>query len=175
MPVTAGATSTEANLNDTTPAAPGGSINVKWQAGAPATDPNDPNFQVRDISAYIPAPIAQVDTPGVTIDGGGSPPTTGSKGFLRVPFNCTITAWSLVANASGSAQVTVKKCTDAAFPTTASIVASAPPALSSQQKAVSTTLTGWTTTLNAGDWLEFNLDSITTITRLTLQLSVTRS
>jgi hypothetical protein len=53
MPVTAGATSTEANLNDTTPAAPAGSINVKFQAGAPTTDPNDPNFQVRDISAYV--------------------------------------------------------------------------------------------------------------------------
>lgn len=53
MPVTAGATSTEANLNDTSPAAPAGSTNVKFQAGAPTTDPNDPNFQVRDISAYV--------------------------------------------------------------------------------------------------------------------------
>lgn len=57
MPVIAGATSTEANLNDTTPASPAGGINVKFQAGAPAVDPNDPNFEVRDISAYVPLDI----------------------------------------------------------------------------------------------------------------------
>lgn len=52
MPVTAGATSTEANLNATSPAAPAGYTNVQWQAGSPVVDPNDPNFEVRDISAY---------------------------------------------------------------------------------------------------------------------------
>ena len=175
MPVTAGATSTEANLNDTNPAAPSGFTNVKWQAGPPSPDPNDPNFEVRDISAYIPEPVAQVDSPGITVDGGGSPPTTGSKGFLNVPFNCTITGWSLVADQAGSCQMTVKHCTNAAFPSTTSIVASAPPALSAQQKAVSSTLTGWTTSLGAGDWLEFHLDSVSTVTRLTLQLLITRN
>jgi hypothetical protein len=52
MPVTAGATSTEANLNATSPAAPAGYTNVQWQAGSPTADPNDPNFEVRDVSAY---------------------------------------------------------------------------------------------------------------------------
>ncbi len=54
MPVTSGAQSTEANLNDTTPAAPAASLNVKWQAGAPYADPNNPSFEVRDISANVP-------------------------------------------------------------------------------------------------------------------------
>jgi len=112
---------------------------------------------------------------GITIDGGTSTPTTGSKGYLRVPFACTITYWQLLADQSGSAQITVKKGTYAAFPTTASIVASAPPNLSSAQKNQSSTLTGWTTAITAGDILEFNLDSVTTCQRLTLQLQVTRS
>jgi len=111
---------------------------------------------------------------GIVIDGGGSAPATGSKGYVQVPYNATITGWTMLANVSGSAQITVKKSTYSGFPTTSSIVASAPPAISSAQNATSTTLTGWTTSLTLGDVLEFNLDSVTTITRLILQLQVTR-
>ena len=153
------------NLSDTTPAAPGGSTNVKWQ-----TDVSG------NVSAYTAGGIAGApEALGVVIDGGGSVPATGSKGFIQVPYNCTITGWTMLANASGSAQITVKKSTYAGFPTTSSIVASAPPNLSAAQKATSTTLTGWTTTISLGDILEYNLDSATTVTRVVLQLLVTRS
>lgn len=121
-----------------------------------------------------PPPVI-VSTAGITIDGGGSTPTTGSKGFLQIPFAGTITGWTLIADVSGSASITVKKSTFAAFPTNSSIVASAPPALSSQQNATSTTLTGWTTAVAAGDVLEFVLASATTLTRLVLELQITRS
>jgi hypothetical protein len=115
-----------------------------------------------------------IEDHGITIDGGGSVPTTGSKGYYQFDFACSIIGWSLVGDVSGSAQVTIKKSTDAGFPTTASIIASAPPALSSQQKVTSLTLTGWTTAIGVGDWLEYNLDSITTIKRLTLKVKVQR-
>jgi hypothetical protein len=116
-----------------------------------------------------------VSTAGIVVDGGGSTPATGSKGFLQIPFAGTITGWTLIADQSGSASITVKKSTFAAFPTNSSIVASAPPALSSQQNATSTTLTGWTTAIAAGDVLEFVLASATTIKRLVLELQITRS
>lgn len=112
---------------------------------------------------------------GCVIDGGSASPSTGSKGFVQVPYDCTITGWTLLANASGSAQVTVKKSTYGGFPATASIVASAPPALSSAQKNTSTTLTGWTTAITLGDVLEFNLDSVTTIVRLILELQLLKA
>jgi hypothetical protein len=54
-----------------------------------------------------------------------------------------------------------------------SITASAPPTLSSAQKSQDTTLTGWTKTVAVGDVFGFNVDSATTITRVTLILSVT--
>jgi hypothetical protein len=127
------------------------------------------------ISAVPPAPPVIVSTAGIVIDGGGSTPTTGSKGFLQVPFAGTITGWTLIADVSGSASITVKKSTFAAFPTNSSIVAAAPPALSSQQNATSTTLTGWTTAVAAGDVLEFVLASATTVKRLVLELQITRS
>jgi heat shock protein HslJ len=116
-----------------------------------------------------------ISTACVTIDGGGSTPTTGSKAYLQIPFDGTITGWTLIADVSGSASITVKKSTFAAFPTNSSIVASAPPALSSQQNATSTTLTGWTTAVTAGDVLEFVLASATTVKRLVLELQITRS
>jgi hypothetical protein len=112
---------------------------------------------------------------GITIDGGGNVPGTGSKAFYQMPYDCTIVSWTMLGDVSGSAQITVKKSTYAAFPTTSSIVASAPPNLSSAQKNTSSTLTGWTTALAKGDILEFNLDSIATIARVMLALAVTRS
>jgi|GEM_PF-2904777 len=117
----------------------------------------------------------RVSTAGITIDGGGSTPATGSKGFLQIPFAGTITGWTIIGDVSGSASITVKKSTFAAFPTNTSIVAAAPPALATQQNATSTTLTGWTTAIVAGDVLEFVLASATTVTRLVLELQITRS
>src|SRR5512143_2360131 len=32
------------------------------------------------------------------IDGGGAAITTGSKGFLKIPFGCTLTEWELEAD-----------------------------------------------------------------------------
>ncbi len=130
---------------------------------------------VTDLATLAAAIInAGLSVAGVTIDGGASPPLTGSKGYVQIPFACTITGWTLLADVSGSAQITVKKCSDAGFPTTASIVASAPPLISGAQKGESSTLTGWTIAITALDILEFNLDSVTTCKRLTLELKLTR-
>ncbi|GAI94589.1 unnamed protein product [marine sediment metagenome] len=50
------------------------------------------------------------------IDGGGSAITTGQKGHLEIPFACTITGWTILADQSGSIVVDVWKDTYAAFP-----------------------------------------------------------
>jgi len=124
-------------------------------------------------SVWITATLATVGL-NFVIDGSGSVPATGSKGIVEGPFACTITAARLMANASGSVVVDIKKATYSGLPTTSSICASAKPTLSSAQKSQDSTLTGWTTAIAAGDWLEFNLDSIATITRLTLALTLSR-
>jgi hypothetical protein len=112
---------------------------------------------------------------GATIDGGGSAITTGAKKvYLRVPWNCTITGWTILLDQSGSIVIDVWKDTYANFPPTVAdtITASAKPTVTTATKATSTTLTGWTTALAAGDVLEFNVDSITTATRATIYLHV---
>lgn len=115
---------------------------------------------------------------GLVIDGGGSAITTGVKGFLSIPFACTITGWTLLSTdgsaTSGSIVVDIWKDTYANYPPTVAdtITASAKPTLSSVNKNASTTLTGWTTSIAAGDVLGFNVDSASTVTRVVLSLTV---
>lgn len=111
------------------------------------------------------------------IDGGGSTITTGVKGDLTIPFACTITEASLLADQSGSIVIDIWKDTYANYPPTVAdtIVASAKPTISSATKAKDTTLTGWTKTIAAGDTLRFNVDSVTTLTRVTLTLVATKT
>ena len=109
------------------------------------------------------------------VDGGGSVIVAGSKGFLVVDYACTILNNTLIADKSGSIVVDIKKINYATFPTTVSICAAAKPTLSTAQKSQDTTLTGWTTAIAAGDILEYNVDSATTVTRVTLSLKVTKS
>ena len=112
---------------------------------------------------------------GIVIDGGGDVITTGSKGYRAVDFSGTVTAWTILAAQSGSIVVDVHKCTYAGFPTTASIAGTELPTLSSVQKNQDTSLTTWTTTITAGDILEFIVDSVATVTRVAVTLKVKKT
>lgn len=110
------------------------------------------------------------------IDGSGGVITTGQKGHIRLPFAGTIISAALAADQSGSIVVDIWKNTLANFPPTNadSITASAPPTLTSAQVMLDSTLTGWTKTFSYGDFLAFNVDSCSVITRGTLTLVVRR-
>ena len=112
---------------------------------------------------------------GISIDGGGSVITTGVKQYLRVPYNCTITSYELVADRSGSLIIDVDKSTYDTFSLSASIAGSSLPTLSNQSKSRSTDLAGWsTTTLTAGEYLFFDVTSAVTIQKVTLTLATRR-
>lgn len=112
----------------------------------------------------------------MTIDGGGLVILAGKKGAIEIPFNCTIDRWTITADQSGSITIDINKSTYSGYPTTTSITGSAIPAISSAQKAQSSTLTGWTTTLSSGDILEFEVDATpTSITLATISLKVTKT
>ena len=111
------------------------------------------------------------------IDGGGATITTGVKGFLPpLPFACTITVATALADQSGSIVVDIWKDTYANYPPTDAdtITAAAPVTISAATKSQDSTLTGWTVSLAAGDILGFNVDSVTTIQRLAIGLKVTK-
>lgn len=121
--------------------------------------------------------VGLVDTIGFVIDGGGAAIATGIKGDFVIDFACTIVSWTLLADQSCSAVVNIWKQTYASFPATVTqkITASAPPTITTAVKGQSSTLTGWTTAVSAGDTIRINVDSNNTAQRITLSLKVTRT
>jgi len=111
------------------------------------------------------------------IDGGGAAITTGQKGHLEIPFACTIKGWTIMADQSGSIVVDVWKDTYVNFPPTVAdtIAGTEKPTLAAAQKNQDLTLTTWTTSLSKGDILAFNVDSVATVTRVTITLKVNKS
>lgn len=119
----------------------------------------------------------KISSIGYVIDGGGAAITAGALGSLSIPYDCTINSVTLLADQSGSIVVDIWKDTLANYPPTVAdtICASAKPTLSSATHSENTTLTGWTTSIAAGDTLKFNVDSATTVTQVTLILKVTKT
>lgn len=120
---------------------------------------------------------ASFSTVEFIIDGGGSAITTGIKGDVRMPYNCTIEDVALLADQSGSIVIDLWKDTYANYPPTVAdtITASAKPTLSSASKYQDTTLTGWSKTVSSGDIIRVNVDSVSTIQRITLSMRVRKT
>jgi hypothetical protein len=106
------------------------------------------------------------------IIGGGSVISVDEKGHIEVPFAMTITGWTVLADQSGSIVVDVWKDTYASFPPTnaGSITGTEKPTLSSAQKNQDLSLTSWTTSVAAGDILDFEVESATTVQRVVVAL-----
>lgn len=146
-------------------------------SGANLTNLNASNLSSGTVpAARLPARTGVI---GIIIDGAGSAITTGVKGFIEVPFACTITGATVLSTdasaTTGSIVVDVWKDTYTNYPPTVTdtITASAKPTLSGTNKSKDTTLTGWTTSITAGDILGFKVDSATTVTRVLVSLTVT--
>ncbi len=133
------------------------------------------------VAADLPASDI-VRTVGITIDGGGSVPSTGAKGYIVIPYGCTITGWTIIADQSGLASVDVNFIAGSGAPPTAPniptdptnlISASAPVALTGPSQSAaggSSAVSTWYKTLTQWGTLMFDLTSVTTCTRVTVQL-----
>jgi hypothetical protein len=114
----------------------------------------------------------------VVIGNGVDVISTGIVGYLEVPFACTVVAVRLLAKEAGAIVVDIWKDTYANYPPTDAdtITASAVPTITATNiKSEDVTLTGWTTSIAAGNILGFNVDSVTTCTQVTLSLTVRRT
>lgn len=100
--------------------------------------------------------------------------TTGLKDWFAIPFDCTITKWILLADASGSIVIDIWKETYANYPADVSdsITASAKPTLSSAIKNQDDTLSGWDTSVTVENILAFKVDSASTVKRVRLMILV---
>lgn len=133
--------------------------------------------RLRDLEAP-PAPIVSNEQLVFGVDGGGGVIATGLKKALRVPFDCTITGWTILSddrdNTPGSVVIDILKTTLSEYPSATSITASAKPTLSYGLHAASTTLTGWSVSLSEGDILRSSVESTTDMKAMSLYLHVVR-
>ena len=108
--------------------------------------------------------------------GGGVPPSTGVEQDVVLPFTGTLTGWQIAADRVGSATIDVWMAAWTSYPPTSAndITGGTPPALASAASAESTSLTGWTTAITAGDVMRFQLAAVATVTRVLLVLTYTR-
>jgi hypothetical protein len=113
-------------------------------------------------------------TGGITfiMDGGASVISTGQKGYLIAPYSGIITGWTIVSDVVGSIVVDVWKDTYANYPPTVAdtIAGSEKPTLSSVNKNSDSNLSTWTTQFSMGDIFTINVDSVSTVTKVTLLL-----
>ncbi len=112
---------------------------------------------------------------GITVDGGGAVLTAGTKGYIEVPYDCTIISASLMADQSGSIAIETWR--------TNGVVASFPPTragvlftnyLTTASKSTDFALANNTSlSLQTTNVLGFNIiTNALSITRVTLQLRV---
>lgn len=113
------------------------------------------------------------------IDGAASVIPAGVKLDLRIPFACTLTGWTLLADQSGSITIDVWRDTLANFPPTDADAlpgSGKEPKITTATYAEDTTITDWVSDdIVAGDVLRFNVDSASSITRATLVLTGQRA
>jgi len=103
------------------------------------------------------------------IDGGGAAISTGIAGHVVVDFACEVLEWAVVADQTGSIAIDVNAATFANYPTMTNIDGSEPPTITSSTKGEDRSITTWST-LAAGDIIEFDVTSVTSIQRATIAL-----
>lgn len=111
-------------------------------------------------------------TIGVVFDGGGSSPTVGSVGYIVCQHAGTIDRWNIVADQSGSAVVDVWKAAGTIPVNADSIAGTEKPTLTAQQLNSDTSLSTWTTAVAVGDVFGFEIESVTTCTRITVEVRI---
>ena len=109
---------------------------------------------------------------GITLDGQGGTISTGTKGYVSIPWSGSIKSWVVMAN-TGSAgsciQIDLKR-------NSTSLVGTGNSASLSSQQFASASVSGWTSTnINANDIMEFVVNSATTLSRVTVQFVAIRT
>jgi hypothetical protein len=94
-----------------------------------------------------------------------------------VPFDCSIQSAVLLADQTGSVVIDVWADSFGSYPPTNadSITGGSEPTLSAAAKSEDSTLAGWTTSITAGTTLRFNVDSASSVERVTLTLKIIKT
>lgn len=119
-----------------------------------------------EVDASIDAKVSELVKGGVQFALYRSAGLQAGDGFRTVvPFAGTITGWVIATKDGSNADITlnVKKAAYADVPAFTAIDGTEPIKLTAQNKNIDTTLTDWTTDIDAGDHVEITVESVTGI------------
>ncbi len=111
---------------------------------------------------------------GITIDGGGTPPTNGVKGYITIPYDAIITGWDVIGNTTGNCVIDIWKSNGVPTPSD-SITGTEKPRLTTQQINRNDNLTTWNTIVNKNNIIAFNLESSAVLTKINLIIKVIKN
>ena len=142
------------------------------------TTPLKPQWKTASVNTLLNTSV-KTGSCAVIFDGQGGVISNGKIAYAQVPYNGTLTSWTLVAAQSGSCTITVFKDTYANYPpvTTADDIYSVQPALASaiRNQNLTPTYVGSQATVTAGDWIGFTISGVTTVTWVNLSISITKT
>jgi hypothetical protein len=112
---------------------------------------------------------------GASFDGVGAVILAGLKTYISIPYNCTIKAWTIIGDTTGSAVVDVWKSNNAIPTISNTITGSEKPTLSAAQINSDISLSTWVTNVSAGDVFCFNVDSCSLLSKITVSLKLEKN
>jgi hypothetical protein len=167
-----GATGPQGPTGATGPTGPTGATGPTGPTGA--TGPTGPTGATGPTgSTGATGPIEEVLS--LFIDASPEDITTGIKSHRVIPYNSEILEWYILSNQTGSIEFDIKKSSFLNYPSTSSIIGTEEdyPKLVSQDKNLNIGVSGWSN-LNAGDVLEYVINSNTGIQSVELYLKIRR-
>jgi hypothetical protein len=111
-------------------------------------------------------------TVNYVIDSGSLPMQIGDKGKLSLDVTGVIESVTVLCDQTGDIVFDISKCTFADYPAFNSITAAQRVQLTNSNKYFDDVLNNWTTTIVAGDILNFSVISVTDVRRLLISLKL---
>jgi len=111
-------------------------------------------------------------TVNYVIDSGSLPMNVGDKGKLSLDVTGVIESITVLCDQTGDIVFDISKCTFADYPAFNSITAAQRVQLTNSNKYFDDVLNNWTTTIVAGEILNFSVISVTDIRRLLISLKL---
>lgn len=106
------------------------------------------------------------------VDSGSVTMLSGNKGSVTLDVSGILESLTILSDQQGDLILDIKKSDYVSFPTFTSIVGGVYPQLSNERKVRDDNLTGWSTTIVAGDILTFDVVSVNNINRFLISLKL---
>lgn len=154
-------------------------INVSGDYTFPQTDGSNGQVMKTDGSGVLTWQSSTASSSGsliFTFDGGGSQIATNSTIWARIPYNATINTWEISSLTTGSTVINIHRTTYTGAPAIGglSIAGTEKPTLTNQQRNRDTALGTWTTSVNAGDYIQAIVESSDIVTFSTVVINYTK-